>query len=109
MDRVTSTSKARSFFIVAPDKPHVYESLKRAFERQDEVEIILDRRRGERRRSLESAAFPHRAERRRGERRSQTDAQGKLARIGLVLVEIEAPTLVVSPAADFLQGRRRVS
>jgi hypothetical protein len=103
------TGKARNLFIVAPSKARTYESLKRAFEGQNEVEVILDRRRGERRRSLERAAFPYRAERRRGERRLQTDAQVRLARMGLALVEIEAPTLIVSPAADFLQGRRHIS
>jgi hypothetical protein len=105
---VTSTSKARNLFIVAPTKPHIYESLKQAFLEQDEVEVILDRRRGERRRSMDSGARAPGAERRRGDRRAQTEAQAKLATMGCVFVPIEAPTLAVSPGTDYLKGPRHI-
>jgi hypothetical protein len=40
---------ARMLFIVARDDPGLYESLRREFADEPEVEVILDRRAGERR------------------------------------------------------------
>jgi hypothetical protein len=51
--------------IVAREQPQVYDYLKQVFSAVEKVEVILDRRRGERRRRNE----PHEPERRQGQRR----------------------------------------
>jgi hypothetical protein len=61
---------ARLLFVVSRDALHRYEDMRRAFEGEDSVEVILDRRQGERRR--EERAHP--VERRRTDRRVHDSA-----------------------------------
>ena len=68
----------RYLFIVARGHPDVYADLQRQFLDNAEVEVILDRRRSERRERQES----HESERRRGERRGQQGGSSHVRGIG---------------------------
>lgn len=57
---------AEYLLIVALDRPQVYEYLRQVFSSDKPIQVLLDRRRGERRQRNE----PHAPERRRGQRRS---------------------------------------
>ena len=59
----------RNLFIVSRDKPRLYERLARDFAGDDEVEVVLDRRLGERRRSSQL----RQPERRCSDRRQQLE------------------------------------
>lgn len=69
-------------FIVSRDNPALYEVLRREFEGEPEVEVILDRRYGDRRR----AATPVAIERRRGERRGHPEVEERLRSLGWAIV-----------------------
>lgn len=56
--------------IVAEDQPQVCDYLARQFTGVEKVQVLLDRRRGERRQGIR----PYEPERRQGERRRQPDA-----------------------------------
>lgn len=71
----------RLVFVVARGEPERYEFLRRAFAEEETVEIVLDRRRGERRRQT-LASTP---ERRHGERRGPS-RDGELDRLGWTLL-----------------------
>lgn len=55
----------RCLFIVARDQPDLWHHLRRDFAEDEEVRVILDRRRGERRKWVQT----HEPERRRADRR----------------------------------------
>ena len=57
----------RYLLIVARNQPDLWHYLKRNFAGDEKVEVILDRRRGERRQRIQ----PHEPERRRADRRHQ--------------------------------------
>lgn len=60
------TRIVRGLIVVARDQPHLWESLTRHFERHEDVQIILDRRRSERRQTVRVYASDRRkADRRR--------------------------------------------
>ncbi len=74
-------------FIVARGEPHLYETLRREFAGEPSVEIVLDRRVGERRRGC----TPPSVERRQGERRSHAEAEDYLRTLGWAVVRREVP------------------
>lgn len=76
----------RLVFIVAPGQRQLYESLRRTFSDDRSVEVILDRRGGQRRQRAE----PRPADRRRTERRRDLDAQKRLAARGYAVVAVVA-------------------
>jgi hypothetical protein len=80
----------RQLFIVARNRERLYEYVARAFADNDTVQVILDRRTGERRRQ----AVPHEPERRRGgDRRIRTDVDRQLRALGwaIVMQDLTAP------------------
>ena len=72
---------ARLVFVVSRNQPERYEFLKRAFQEEETVDIVLDRRRGERRHQPTASA----SERRRANRRAH-NRNGELDRLGWTLV-----------------------
>ncbi|MEK7701368.1 MAG: hypothetical protein AAB418_05110 [candidate division NC10 bacterium] len=74
-------AKRRDLYIVATDRKDLYEILKRQFAGNDNVEVVLDRRRGQRRQATGASA----AEKRRAERRLASEAH-LLKTLGVVLV-----------------------
>ncbi len=60
--------KVRCLFIVARDQPDLWHHLRRDFAEDEEVQVVLDRRRGERRRHMQL----HEPDRRQGDRRRAT-------------------------------------
>lgn len=80
----------RQLFIIARNRERLYEYVARAFAGNDTVQVILDRRTGERRRQN----VPHEPERRRGgDRRIRTDVDRQLRALGwaIVLQDLTAP------------------
>lgn len=73
----------RALYIVSRQNPQLYEYLKKRCERDEDAEVIVDRRVGERRR----ADRGHRAERRSGDRR-QSPIERSLADFGWALVAL---------------------
>jgi len=63
--RIPPAQPARPLLIVARDQEELYRVLQRAYRETDEIMVLRDRRRGERRRASESVP----KERRRGDRR----------------------------------------
>jgi hypothetical protein len=78
---------ARFLVIVRASEPAVFARLGAAFAADDRVRVLLDRRRGERRRRQE----PHGPERRRGERRHVPDFWQNLEHHAAVLVPAVQP------------------
>ncbi len=75
----------RRLFIVARGNPVLYEDLAQQFAHEKNVEIILDRRLGERRQRVQAHAF----ERRRAERRRQPGLDDELRSHGFVFIRCE--------------------
>ena len=74
----------RHLFVVARDHPQVFEYLKRAFAGSETLQVVLDRRAGDRRRQR-LARLP---ERRRADRRRQ-DLDGQLRALGWAVVLLD--------------------
>lgn len=74
----------RQLFIVARDREKLYEYVKRAFADNPTVQVVVDRRKGDRRASGMSR-IPNR---RRGDRRS-TDTSGQLRALGWAIVLLD--------------------
>lgn len=72
--------------VVARTQPGLYAYLKEDFAGDDDVEVIMDRRVGERRRDR----APCTPERRRSERRGGPDVRDKLTSVGFAVVRIQA-------------------
>ncbi|HSB72103.1 MAG TPA: hypothetical protein VLT62_22465 [Candidatus Methylomirabilis sp.] len=68
--------------VAARNRQDLHDYLRRQFSGDDRVEILLDRRRGERRRRID----PHEPERRRGDRRSGPGTDDRLHYYGLIIV-----------------------
>jgi hypothetical protein len=80
--------------IVARERPDVYEAMRREFaDTRDRVQVVLDRRFGERRR--QSSGFT--PDRRRGERRHH-DIEADLRSLGRAIVRIEPAGGGAAPA-----------
>lgn len=74
-------------FIVSPEQRELFESLTRTFAADQSVEVILDRRTGERRRRAEPRDP---AERRKIDRRRALEVQKRLAARGYAVVAVVA-------------------
>jgi hypothetical protein len=72
----------RYLVVAARNRHDLYGYLRRGFSEDDRVEILLDRRRGERRRRPD----PHEPERRRTDRRSRAGKDDRLYYFGLLIV-----------------------
>jgi len=85
---VTANPKIQQLlFLVSPARRSLYESLRRTFEGDDTVHVILDRRVAERRRRQTRRRSP---ERRRAERRSHHEVDEQLRDRGYVVVGVLA-------------------
>ncbi len=73
---------ATHIFIVAWDRPDLWDYWRRWFSGVEDVQVILDRRRGERRR----AARAHEPERRRTDRRTEPGIEAELRSTGFAIV-----------------------
>ncbi len=73
---------AGHLLIVAWDRPDLWDYWRRWFTGLEGVEVILDRRRGERRQSVD----PHEPERRRGDRRAFPGIDEDLRTAGFAIV-----------------------
>lgn len=69
-------------FVVARDQPALYDSLRREFWTEPEVQVLLDRRFGDRRLRRTVPA----PERRRADRRSRWDLDAQLRTLGWAVV-----------------------
>jgi len=76
----------RELFIVARDRSDLYRYLSQTFADADNVEVIWDRRDGDRRRLDETAAAP---ERRRRERRVHQSVDEELRTVGYAFLVVE--------------------
>lgn len=80
---------ARQLFIVARNRTKLYEYLRRAFAGNETVQVVLDRRTGERR----QRSAPSGPDRRRTDRRAHLDTENLLRALGwaIVLVDLTQP------------------
>ncbi|HET7874183.1 MAG TPA: hypothetical protein VFN71_01555 [Methylomirabilota bacterium] len=76
---------ARFLYVVARDRLDLYDRLKEEFNREPEIEVIRDRRFGERRQN----GTGHTPERRVGDRRRRRDMDMDLQSIGWFLTPLE--------------------
>ena len=72
--KAQAAGKARCLFIVARNQPDLWHHLSRDFAGDEEVQVLLDRRRGDRRQRVQS----HERERRRTDRRRQPSIDNDL-------------------------------
>lgn len=73
-------------FIVSRGEPQLYDYLAREFAGEDDVQVILDRRMGERR----SASGTHTVERRQADRRTLTHVPRQVSTLGYAFVRVDA-------------------
>lgn len=73
---------AAHLFIVAWDRPDLWDYWRRWFAGVQDVQVILDRRRGERRRTIQ----PHDPDRRRIDRRQSAGIDDELRSMGFAIV-----------------------
>jgi hypothetical protein len=78
----------RLLFIVGSKRPDFYESLRRTFRGDDSVQIVRDRRRGERRAPRRAGRRPMTREQRGGDRREQLEIQRQLRSRGYAVVGV---------------------
>ncbi len=83
--RRAAGTPSRQQFIVATADQALYEYLTRKFAGRPDVEVIIDRRRGERRRER-LARTP---ERRTGDRRSRSRIDDDLRMLGFAVIRVE--------------------
>lgn len=76
----------REVFIVARDRPDLYRYLSQTFADADNVQVIWDRRTGERRTNRGAARVP---ERRLAERRRRAAVEQELRMVGYAFITIE--------------------
>jgi hypothetical protein len=77
---------SREIFIVARDRPDLYRYLSQTFSDAENVQVIWDRRAGERRAAPVNAHDP---ERRRGERRRRPAVEHELRNVGYAFLTID--------------------
>ena len=75
----------RELFIVARDRPDLYRYLTQTFADADNVEVIWDRRSGERRASIAEAT----PERRRRDRRTRPNIDDDLRTVGYAFLVLD--------------------
>jgi hypothetical protein len=78
----------RLLFIVGSKRPDFYESLRRTFRGDDTVQIVLDRRRGERRATRRPTRRGVGSEQRGADRREQLEIQRQLRSRGYAVVGV---------------------
>ena len=78
----------RLLFIVGSKRPEFYESLRRTFRGDDTVQIVLDRRRGERRKPRRAGRRSDAREQRGADRREQLEIQRQLRSRGYAVVGV---------------------
>ena len=78
----------RLLFIVGSKRPNFYESLRRTFRGDDTVQIVLDRRRGERREVCRTTRRRVGHEQRGADRREQAEIQRQLRSRGYAVVGV---------------------
>jgi hypothetical protein len=78
----------RLLFIVGSKRPDFYESLRRTFRGDDTVQIVLDRRRGERRGPRRPGRRPLTREQRGADRREQLEIERQLRSRGYAVVGV---------------------
>jgi hypothetical protein len=83
--RWTAGKPPRQRFIVATEDQALYEYLTREFAGRSDVEAIIDRRRGERRRER----LARTSERRTGDRRSWSRTDDDLRMLGFAVIPVE--------------------
>jgi len=76
----------REIFIVARDRPDLYRYLSQTFADAENVQVIWDRRAGERRVASIEARRP---ERRRSDRRRSASVEQELRTVGYAFISIE--------------------
>jgi hypothetical protein len=91
----------RLLFIVGSKRPDFYESLRRTFRGDDTVQIVLDRRHGERRGARRAGRSRGGHEQRGADRRAQLEIQRQLRSRGYAVVGVP------SSDADALRPRPR--
>jgi hypothetical protein len=78
----------RLLFIVGSRRPEFYESLRRTFRGDDTVQVVLDRRRGERRSGRRAGGRAAAREQRVAERREHLEIEWQLRSRGYAVVGI---------------------
>jgi hypothetical protein len=76
---------AKQILVVARDRQKLFEYAKRAFSGNSSVEVVLDRRRSERR----TAGGPSSPDRRRGDRRLMNEIDNHLRALGWAVVRLD--------------------
>ena len=76
----------KQIVVVQRDRQKLYEYVKRAFSGNASVEVVLDRRRSERRGSSDRSSAP---ERRRGDRRLMNEIDNHLRALGWAVVRLD--------------------
>ena len=82
---VSSANETRYLFIVSRREPSLYQYTVRAFARRPEIQVIYDRRQGERRRTSQTPTV----ERRQADRRVGSLADAEIRDYGSAMVKIE--------------------
>lgn len=85
-----ATTIRRLLFIVGSQRPDFYESLRRTFEGDDTVQIVLDRRRGERRVGHRAGGRTAAREQRVAERREHLEIEWQIRARGYAVIGIPA-------------------
>ena len=80
----------RLLFIVGNARPDFYESLRRTFRGDDTVQVVLDRRRGERRGTRRPTRRVAGREQRGADRREQLEIQRQLRSRGYAVIGVPA-------------------
>lgn len=80
----------RLLFIVGSRRPGFYESLRRTFRGDDTVQVVLDRRRGERRKNRRAGRRKDVREQRVSERRDRREIDRQIRARGYAVVGITA-------------------
>ena len=78
----------RLLFIVGSQRPDFYTSLRRTFRGDDTVQVVLDRRRGERRLGRRAAGRKRVREHREAERRAHLEIDRQLRERGYAVVGV---------------------
>jgi hypothetical protein len=78
----------RELFIVARDRPDLYRYLSQTFADAENVEVVWDRRQGERRQNSQGSAPP---DRRRRDRRTRQQVDEELRTVGYAFLTVEEP------------------
>jgi hypothetical protein len=85
-----ATTIRRLLFIVGSHRSDFYDSLRRTFQGDSTVQVVLDRRRGERRRSRSAGGRTGQREQRVAERREHEEIEWQLRSRGYAVVGVPA-------------------